>query len=123
MSAIQPVDVSRMSFVIDRDLAVHTQEQAAGPPKRSAGVMVGVVEMDTAPPHGGEMHPDGDEVIYIISGRVRVLGDSAPDEPLELGPGDACIIRKGEWHRIELLEPVKLVHLTPGPGGEHRPPS
>ncbi|MGB5510074.1 MAG: hypothetical protein WBM87_00025 [Woeseiaceae bacterium] len=24
-------------------------------------------------PHGGEMHPDGDEVLYLISGRANVV--------------------------------------------------
>ena len=121
MAAIQPVDTSRTSFVIDRAFGVRTQPHRPGPPERADGMTVGIVEMDTPPPHAGEMHPDGDEVIYIISGRVRILGDSNPEDPLELGPGGACIIPKGEWHRIEILEPVKLVHITPGPGGEHRP--
>jgi mannose-6-phosphate isomerase-like protein (cupin superfamily) len=121
MAPIRPVDPNRMSFVIDRDFNVRTLEHKPGPPERPDGLSVGIVEMHTAPPHGGEMHPDGDEVIYIISGRVRVLGDSTPGTPLELGPGGACIIPKGEWHNIEILEPVKLIYITPGPGGEHRP--
>jgi hypothetical protein len=25
------------------------------------------------------------------------------------------------WHRLESLEPVHLVHVTPGPGSGHRP--
>ena len=122
MPPIQPVDPSRMSFVFDRNYDVHTQEHKPGPPERADGITLGIVEMDQAPPHGGEMHPDGDELIYILSGRVRVRGDSTPDAPLELGPGSACIIPRGEWHLIEILEPVKLLHATPGPGGEHRPP-
>ena len=121
MAAIQRVDTHRKFFVIDRDFAIRTKEHKPGPPERTDGVAVGVVEMNTAPPHGGEMHPDGDELLIVIEGRVRVIGDSAPDAPLELGPGDACIVRKGEWHRVEVLEPVRLLHATPGPGGEHRP--
>lgn len=120
MPAIRPIDASRNSFAIDRDFNVRTLEHKPGPPERPDGLSVGIVEMETAPPHGGEMHPDGDEVIYIISGRVRVHGDSTPQTPLELGPGGACIIPKGEWHNIEILEPVRLLHITPGPRGEHR---
>ena len=28
---------------------------------------------------------------------------------------------EGEWHKLTLLEPAVLLHITPGPGGEHRP--
>jgi quercetin dioxygenase-like cupin family protein len=77
--------------------------------------------MSRAPPHGGELHLDGDELIYVIAGKVRVIGESAPVEPCELGPGDMCIVPKGEWHRLQLLEPTRLIHITPGPRGEHRP--
>ncbi len=40
---------------------------------------------------------------------------------LEVGPGQAVIVPKGVWHRVLIHEPSQLVHLTPGPGGEHRP--
>ena len=71
-------------------------------------------------PHGGEVHPDGDEILYVISGKVRVVGDSEPDAPVELGPGDACIVPRGEWHRVKIVEPTQLIHITPGPNGDHR---
>ena len=35
--------------------------------------------------------------------------------------GDACIVRKGEWHRVLMVEPAQLIHITPGPRGDHRP--
>lgn len=82
---------------------------------------MGVVTMEHNPPHGGEVHPDGDEILYVISGKVRVTGDSAPDEAIELGPGSACIVKKGEWHQVTVLEKTQLLHITPGPGGDHRP--
>jgi len=121
MAAIEPIDPQRFSFDIFRDLSVEPRERQPGPPKRIDGMTVGFVTMAENAPHGGEVHPDGDEILYVISGRVRVTGDSAPDEPLELGPGEACIVRQGEWHQVDVLEPVQLVHITPGPGGDHRP--
>ena len=121
MKKILPVDASRCAFDIHKDLSVSTREQKAGPPERMDGMSMGIVTMDHNPPHGGEVHPDGDEILYVISGKVRVIGDSAPDEPIELGPGSACIVKKGEWHRFEVLEKTQLVHITPGPGGDHRP--
>lgn len=121
MNRIVPVDVSRYSFDIHRDFSGSTREQKFGPPERIDGVTVGVVTMEHDAPHGGEVHPDGDEIIYVIYGKLRVTGDSSPDEPLELGPGDACIIGKGEWHRVSVLEKTRLIYVTPGPNGDHRP--
>ena len=66
------------------------------------------------------MHPDGDELLYVVAGRVDVIGDSDAD-PLALAPGDACIVPKGEWHRVDVREPATLLYITPGPGHEHRP--
>ena len=40
-----------------------------------------IVTMDGDAPHGGEVHPDGDEIIYVISGRLQIIGDSSKSEP------------------------------------------
>ncbi|MEW6737665.1 MAG: cupin domain-containing protein [Acidobacteriota bacterium] len=121
MSKIIPVDVSRYSFDIGRDLSVSTRARKPGLPERIDGITIGIVTITHDAPHGGEVHPDGDEILYIISGKLRVTGESEPDAAIELGPGDACIIRKGEWHRVRVLEPAQLIHITPGPNGDHRP--
>ncbi|MEQ8858374.1 MAG: cupin domain-containing protein [Pseudomonadales bacterium] len=121
MPAIEPVDPQRRLFRVHRDLTVTTAEHRQGPPERIDGMSVGIVTLTADAPHGGEMHPDGDEILYVISGHLRVTGDSAPDTSLELGPGDACVVRRGEWHRVRVLAPTRLLHVTPGPGGEHRP--
>jgi len=92
-----------------------------GAPERIDGLTVGFLTITHDAPHGGEIHPDGDEILIVISGRLRVTGESEPDAPLELGPGDACIVHKGEWHRVSVLEPAQLLHITPGPNGDHRP--
>ena len=99
MNKITPVDVSRFSFRISRDLSVSTAETKPGPPERIDGMTAGIVTMERDAPHGGEVHPDGDEILYVISGAVRVTSDSNPGESLQLGPGDACIVEKGEWHK------------------------
>jgi len=121
MSSFDRVDVTRFVFDIHRDLSVSTRAKRPGPPERIDGVTVGVVSVTEDPPHGGEMHPDGDEILYVVSGRMRLSGDSAPDGPIELGPGDACIVRRGEWHLLKVVEPAQLLHITPGPRGAHRP--
>ena len=121
MGAIKTVDVSRYSVGITRDLRMAPRETPPGPPIRIDGLTVGFVRITNDPPHNGEMHPDGDELLYVISGRVKVTGDSAPDEPCELGPGECCIVPRGEWHLVRTLEPTMLLHITPGPHGDHRP--
>ena len=72
-------------------------------------------------PHDGEMHPNGDEVLYLIDGRVRVTIETDPVQELEMLPGDGAIVPKGIWHRVDIIEPSQIVYLTPGPGGEYRP--
>ena len=72
-------------------------------------------------PHDGEMHSDGDEVLYLISGRVRVTLETAAVEELEMQPGDGLIVPKGVWHRVDVLEPCQIMYVTPGPHSEFRP--
>jgi len=56
-------------------------------------------------PHGGEVHPDGDELLYLISGAVTVtleLGDG--DRLVHLGAGDAVVVPKGVRHQITMRD-------------------
>jgi quercetin dioxygenase-like cupin family protein len=121
MKKIARVDVSRNVFDVHRDLSVTVRAPKSGPPERIDGFTVGIVSMTEDAPHRGEVHPDGDEILYVISVRVRVTGESELASTFELGAGDACIVPKGEWHLVKLLEPTQLIHITPGPNGDHRP--
>ena len=121
MPKVIPVDASTHVFDIHRDLSVHPRQPEPGPPRRIDGMTVGFLTIASDPPHNGEMHPDGDEILYVASGRIRVLCDSDPDGELILGPGQACVVPKGEWHKVSVLEEAQLIHITPGPNGDHRP--
>jgi mannose-6-phosphate isomerase-like protein (cupin superfamily) len=121
MKMIVSVDASRYSFTISRDLSISTAEKRPGPPERVAGMTAGIVTMEHDAPHGGEVHQDGDEMLYVISGSLRITSDSNPGQSLDLAPGDACIVEKGEWHKVHVLEKTQLLHITPGPNGNHRP--
>ena len=121
MMKIIPIDTSRFSFNISRDLSVTPAERKPGPPERIDGMTAGIVTMERDAPHGGEVHPDGDEILYVISGALSVTSDSNPGQSLRLEPGDACIVEKGEWHQVHVLETAQLLHITPGPNGDHRP--
>jgi quercetin dioxygenase-like cupin family protein len=121
MPQIVPIDVSRFALDIHRDLSITARARKGGPPERIDGMTVGIVPVAGASPHNGEVHPDGDEILYVISGRLRVIGESDPAAAIDLGAGEACIVRKGEWHQVVTLEPSQLLHITPGPRGDYRP--
>lgn len=65
-----------------------------------------------------EMHPVGDEVLYLISGRVELLLlEDAIERVIELDiPGSSTIVPKGIWHTARVLETAKILFITPGEG-------
>ena len=65
------IDLSCEVVGLDRsDRRARLVEQNAGrPPHRIDGFTVGAPMLTGDAPHGGEMHPDGDELVYMVSGR------------------------------------------------------
>ena len=118
---IECLDAHNALLDIFRDWSVQSRARKPGPPERVDGMSVGLVTMKAGEPspHRGEMHPDGDEILLVMSGIIRITTDSDPTS-VDLGNGQACIIPKGEWHMIDCLEDAQLVHITPGPRGEAR---
>jgi hypothetical protein len=118
-----PFDLSKETVGLERSTGTAWfVDWQSGPPPRIDGYTVGAPMLVTEPPHEGEMHPDADELLYLVCGRVRVrleLDSGARD--VELGADQAIVVPRGVWHRIFIEEPGRLVHITPGPGGEHRP--
>jgi mannose-6-phosphate isomerase-like protein (cupin superfamily) len=118
------VDLTREVVGLDRAdrRARVVEQQPRRPPNRIDGLTIGAPELTSDAPHGGEMHPDGDEVLYLVSGAVTVSLE-LPDgeQTVDLGAGDALVIPQGTWHNIHLREPGQLIHITPGPNGEYRP--
>lgn len=116
-------DLSRSVLGLKRDGRASLVPWESGPPPRVDGFVIGAPFMTRNPPHGGEMHPDGDEVLFLVSGRVDVvLEEDGAETIVEVGPGQAVVVPRGVWHRVLLREPSQLLHITPGPGGEWRPP-
>ena len=69
-----------------------------------------------------ERHPAGDEVVFLISGRVTVIQEIGGSErSVSLSPGEAIINPRGSWHTTDVHEPGKVLFVTPGRGTEHRP--
>lgn len=120
MAAVECVDLENLVLDIRRDLSITTRERKPGPPERIDGMTLGVVTINAGQsPHQGEMHPDGDEILYVISGTLLISYDSG-EQPLGVGAGQACIVRRGEWHMVDCLEQAQLMHITPGPNGDAR---
>lgn len=70
------------------------------------------------------MHPDGDEIVYVASGRIEVAFEGRGERLVQVNAGDGVIIPKGVWHKVRVLELGELgelVTISPGPGFEFRP--
>jgi mannose-6-phosphate isomerase-like protein (cupin superfamily) len=99
-----------------------------GPPRRIDGFTIGVIpHLDGEPLHRGEVHPDGDEFLYVVSGTIELIVDDGDERAIGaetkvvLRAGDAYVVPCGVWHRLETVDPIYLIHVTPGPNGGHRP--
>ncbi len=115
-------ELSEVNVGLDRDGQARLIKCTPGPPSRIDGLVIGAPYMTQSAPHAGEMHPDGDEILYLVSGRVDVvLEEDGAERVVEMSPGQGIVVPKGVWHRVVIREPSRLVHITPGPGGEHRP--
>jgi len=69
-----------------------------------------------------EMHPAGEELLYLLSGAVDVvMQEGGGDRVVELRPGTACIVPRGVWHRQIVHQPGELLAITYGKGTQHRP--
>lgn len=121
MNAPTRFDAKKDTVGVSRDLVATLVSAQADPPIAVDGVTIGIADMFENSPHGGEMHPDGDEVLYLISGHVRVVFEDEELADMDLRPGDGLVVPKGVWHRVDILEPCRIVYATPGPGGEYRP--
>ena len=95
-----------------------------GPPKRLDGhtIGLGMITADNLPPHAGERHPDGDEILLMVSGCIDVHLELAEGvQTVRIGPGESLVVPQGIWHLIDCVEPGQLVNITHGPNGDYRP--
>ena len=79
------------------------------------GRLAGEARMTKSPPHAGEMHPDGDELLYLVEGAVDVvLDEEAGERCLSIQPGQAFIVPRAVWHRVMVKEACRPLYFTPG---------
>ena len=69
-----------------------------------------------------EIHPEGDELVVLLSGKVTFLIESAHQTLTSdlIKAGDYAIVPKGSWHTADVHEPSQVLFITPGEGTQHR---
>lgn len=69
-----------------------------------------------------ERHPDGDELVVLLSGEIELLLDDALGQrAVRLRTGECAIVPAGAWHRAVILAPSQMLFITPTPARtEHR---
>ena len=69
-----------------------------------------------------EIHPDGDEIVVLLSGAVDLVLDlPSGQRTVELRDRGAAIVPGGVWHTADVLAPSEALHITRGAGTTHRP--
>ena len=70
-----------------------------------------------------EMHPEGDEVVICISGRITLIQECEGDQQntIALEAGDYAINAAGIWHTADTDGPASALFITAGAGTCHRP--
>ncbi len=122
MTGTRRVDPKTQIVGFDRDLAAILCANEHELSEPIEGMTFGVAIMNENAPHAGERHLGGDEVLYLIEGRARLIYTDDPEPDVELRSGDVVVVPKGLWHRVEILDPCHFVYLTPGHSNEVRPP-
>ncbi|MBI4852108.1 MAG: cupin [Acidobacteria bacterium] len=70
-----------------------------------------------------EIHPEGDEIVYLLSGRAEILLEKENViETLEVNkPSLYIIIPKNTWHTAKIHTPTTMIFITPGQNTQNRP--
>jgi mannose-6-phosphate isomerase-like protein (cupin superfamily) len=88
---------------------------------RVVGALHGVKRADFHPDEW-EMHPAGDELLYLLSGALDViLQEPRAERRVVLRAGEGFIVPRGLWHRLVMHRPSDLLFCTPPHGTQHKP--
>jgi mannose-6-phosphate isomerase-like protein (cupin superfamily) len=69
-----------------------------------------------------EMHPHGDEFVYLLAGRVELLLERGSEvERITLDGSGAVVVPRGVWHTAKVHQSSRMLHVTRGEGTETRP--
>lgn len=69
-----------------------------------------------------EMHPEGEELVVCVSGRMTLIQElDGKEVRVEMEPGEAIINPRGVWHTSDTNEEVTAFFITSGVGTQIRP--
>ena len=84
---------------IARDGSVTIRSAPPGPPRRIDGYTIGAIPDISGPgPHGGEVHPDGDEFLYVVSGAIDLILDDGDERAV--GVEWKVVLRSGDAYVV-----------------------
>lgn len=73
-----------------------------------------------------EMHPEGDEFVYLLEGDTdMLLFENGKEERVNVStPGEYVVVPRGVWHTAQPKERTRLLFVTPGEDTQNaeRPP-
>ena len=67
-----------------------------------------------------EMHPAGDEIVCLLSGRASFEFEGRGHVAELRVPGSYVIVPKGTWHTAHTSVPTKMLFITPGEGTQNK---
>jgi quercetin dioxygenase-like cupin family protein len=70
------------------------------------------------------MHPNGDEIVALISGAATLILEGSHGQHQEVvlnRPGSYAFVPRGTWHTARVREPTTMFFITAGEGTRHRP--
>jgi len=84
------------------------------------GRLMGALDLSPGTSHW-EMHPDGDEFLYLLSGSMDVeLEEGNEKRCIRLSGMTGCVVPRALWHRTVVHQAGRMIFITPGKGTRHR---
>ncbi|HMQ10212.1 MAG TPA: cupin [Oligoflexia bacterium] len=70
-----------------------------------------------------EQHPEGDEVVLCLEGRLTLIQEISPEtyKEITLEPYEYVINPKGVWHTADTQSKTTALFITAGLGTQHKP--
>lgn len=67
-----------------------------------------------------EMHPAGDEIVCLLSGRAAFEFEGRGIVAELSEPGSFVIVPRGTWHTARTAVPTAMLFITPGEATQHK---
>ena len=69
-----------------------------------------------------EMHPHGEEIVFVLSGKGEFIQQiDGEEQRIPVSAGVCLVNPAGVWHSADVEEPITAIYVTPCPGTNHKP--